>query len=100
MKKSNAYNIDEETIHHVGLSLSTAPINAIIAPDARVFRYPHLEDVYVMESDLYGNTMPKGSCFLVFNGNHGLIGMHLKLETLRTASVNDIKTMVAGNNQG
>jgi hypothetical protein len=53
-----------------------------------------------MESDLYGNKMPEGSCFLAFNGHHGLMGKHLKLETLRNSSVEDIKKMVESNLEG
>jgi hypothetical protein len=93
-------NIDEETINHVGLQLSSQQINAEIAPNARVFKYPHLKDVFIMESDLYGNTMPKGSCFLAFYGQHGLIGRPLKVETLRNATADDIKKMVESNNEG
>src|SRR3954463_10549050 len=93
-------NIDEETIRKVGLQLSDKKINAQIAPNARVFEYPHLENVFIMESDLYGNTMPKNSCFLAFYGTHGLIGKNLSVETLRNASVDDIKSMVEMNNEG
>ncbi len=71
---NNDFNIDEETIHKVGLRLSDKHINAQIAPNARIFEYPYLDNVFVMESDLYGNRMPKNSCFLVFSGTHGLIG--------------------------
>ena len=70
------FNIDDETISKIGLILSDKPINAQIAPNARVFEYPHLDNVFIMESDLYGNTMPKNSCFLAFYGTHGLIGKH------------------------
>lgn len=90
-------NIDQDTINMLGLKVSDKSINAQIAPDARVFRYPHLENVFIMESDLYGNPMPKNSCFLVFSGNHGLMGKHLKIETLRNASVEDIRSMVESN---
>jgi hypothetical protein len=93
-------NIDEETINHVGLQLSSQEINAEIAANSRVFEYPHLKDVFIMESDLYGNPMPKGSCFLSFYSQHGLIGRPLKVETLRNATVEDIKKMVETNNEG
>jgi hypothetical protein len=93
-------NIDEETINYVGLQLSSQAINAEIAPNARVFEYPHLKDVFIMESDLYGNPMPKGSCFLSFYSQHGLIGRPLKVETLRNATLEDIKKMVETNNEG
>jgi len=53
-----------------------------------------------MESDLYGNTMPKDSCFLAFNGKHGLIAKHLKVETLRNASVEEIKKLIEANSEG
>jgi hypothetical protein len=93
-------NIDDETIDKLGLRLSEKQINAETSPNARVFEYPHLPDVFIMESDLYGNVMPKGSCFLAFNGNHGLIGKHLKIETLKNLSIEDIRAMVANNNEG
>ena len=100
MINSNDLNIDEETINKVGLTLSDKPISDQIAPNARVFEYPHLDNVFIMESDLYGNTMPKNSCFLAFYGTHGLIGKHLRIETLRNASVEDIKNMVESHSQG
>jgi hypothetical protein len=100
MAQRNANNIDAETIQALGLRLSDRPINAETALLARVFEYPFLENVYIMESDLYGNTMPKGSCFLAFKGQHGLIGKHLKVEALKQASVDDIKGMVERYNEG
>jgi hypothetical protein len=92
--------IDEETIKTVGLRLSDGDVNAQIASNTRVFEYPHLKDVFIMESDLYGNNMPKDSCFLAFYGQHGLIGRKLKVETLREATVEDIKNMVESGNEG
>lgn len=100
MESTNGVNIDEETISKIGLRPSNKSINAHISPEARVFIYPFLEDVFVMESDLYGNKMPKDSCFLVFKGHHGLMGKHLKVETLRNATIKDIKDMVESNNEG
>lgn len=100
MIKSSDLNIDEKTISKIGLRLSDKSINAQIAPNARVFEYPHLDNVFVMESDLYGNIMPKDHCFLAFYGSHGLMGKHLKVETLNNASVEDIKMMVASNSAG
>lgn len=100
MITNSEYNIDAETITKVGLKLSNAPINASIALLARVFEYPHLQDVYIMESDLYGNIMPKGSCFLAFNGHHGLIGKHMKVETLKHSSIEEIQELVQHNNEG
>ena len=98
--KSENYNIDKETIEKVGLRIADKPVNAQIAPNARVFEYPYLDNVFVMESDLYGNPMPENSCFLAFYGKHGLIGKHLKIETLKNASVEDIKKVVEGNSEG
>ncbi len=95
--KSDNYNIDKETISKIGLRLSDKPINTQFASNARVFEYPYLDNVFVMESDLYGNVMPKNSCFLAFYGKHGLIGTHLKIETLKNASVEDIKKIVKSN---
>src|SRR4051812_21242936 len=100
MLQNKNYNIDDETIRELGLKLSDKDINAQIAPNARIFEYPHLSNVFIMESDLYGNTMPKNSCFLAFYGQHGLIGKDLSVETLRNASVDDIKSMVEMNNEG
>ena len=100
MIKIHDVNIDDETISRVGLRLSNRPINAPVAADARIFEYPHIENVFVMESDLYGNKMPKDSCFLVFNGSHGLIGKHLKVETLRNISVDEIRLIVDSNTEG
>lgn len=100
MTRSTEINLDEETIRQVGLQQTDKPINAQIAPDARVFSYPFLDEVFIMESDLYGNKMPKGSCFLAFNGKHGLIGQHLKVETLKNASVEEIKKIIEANAEG
>jgi hypothetical protein len=55
-------------------------INAAGCSDERVFEYPHLTNVFIMEKDLYGNKMPTGSRFITFYGNHGLIGKHLSVE--------------------
>src|SRR5688500_14638780 len=100
MENSSDVNIDEETISKLGLKLSDQPVNAQIAPGARVFEYPHMENVFIMEYDLYGNKMPKDSCFLAFTGQHGLVGKHLKVETLRNASPEEIRTMVENNQEG
>jgi len=100
MKKIKPLNIDINTINKVGLILSNKKINANICLDARVFEYPGLENVFIMENDLYGNLMPKGFCFLAFNGNHGLIGKQLKLETLKNSNIQDIKNIVNANNDG
>jgi hypothetical protein len=100
MIKTGEYNIDAETICHLGLQLSDQSINAETAFSARVFEYPNLDNVYIMESDLYGNTMPKDSCFLAFNGLHGMVGKHLKVETLKHLSIMEIKKMVNDNNEG
>lgn len=100
MKRTNDMNIDKETISKLGLRPSDKAISLQISPEARVFEYPHLENVFIMESDLYGNTMPRGSCFLAFTGPHGLIGKHLKVEALKNATPVDIKNMVEENQEG
>ena len=100
MESTHEENIDSETISKLGLRLSDQPVNAQIAPGARVFEYPKIQDVFIMESDLYGNKMPKDSCFLAFKGVHGLIGKHLKVETLKTATPEEIRKMVETNQDG
>ena len=100
MQSTDNVNIDEETISKLGLRLTDNSINAQISPEARVFIYPFLEEVYVMESDLYGNKIPYGSCFLAFKGGHGLIGKHLRVEVLRNATLKEIKDMVQSNCEG
>jgi hypothetical protein len=100
MENIEDFVIDEETINKVGLQRSTKQINAAGNEDARVFEYPHLNDVFIMESDLYGNKMPQGSCFLAFYGSNGLIGKHLKIETLRNASCKEIQSIVEKNDEG
>ena len=93
-------NIDAETISSLGLQLSDKHVNAEIALHARVFEYPHLDNVFIMESDLYGNSMPKGSCFLAFKSEHGLVGKHMTIENLLSASVAQIKRIVENNTEG
>lgn len=100
MPQRNKENLDEETIRKTGLRLSDKQVNAQLAPDARVFEFPQLENVFIMESDLYGNTMPKGSCFLAYYGRNGLMGQHLKVETLKSCSLEDIKKIVERNTSG
>jgi hypothetical protein len=100
MNNANEGNIDAATIQKIGLRISEKRVNAPLAPDSRVFEYPHLDDVYVMESDLYGNVMPKDSCFLAFKGRHGLVGKHLAIEVLANATVADIRRMVETNVDG
>ena len=100
MKNLSGCNIDNQTIRKVGLRISGKQINAQIARNSRIFEYPHLDDVFIMESDLYGNAMPKNSCFLAFNGKHGLIGKKLNVETLKHSSVMEIEKIVHDNNEG
>ena len=100
MINKDDWNIDDETINKIGLRLSDKQIIAQNSCNARVFEYPHLENVFIMEADIYGNPMPKNSCFLAFYGHHGLIGKRLKVETLRNASVEDIKNIVESNKEG
>ena len=100
MESTKDINIDEETISKIGLQPSDKAINAQISSEARVFAYPHLENVFIMESDLYGNKVPKGSCFLAFTAPHGVIGIHLKVEALKNATPEDIKNMVESHQEG
>ncbi len=100
MISNNDFNIDEETINKVGLRLSQKHVNAGTATQSRVFEYPQLDNVFIMESDLYGNAMPKNSCFLAFDGQHGLIGRHLSVEVLKNSSVADIEKMVHSHIEG
>ncbi|HEV7329644.1 MAG TPA: hypothetical protein VGN63_01280 [Flavisolibacter sp.] len=93
-------NLDKETIEKLGLVPSEKSINAQAAPDARIFQFQNLENVYIMESDLYGNQMPEDSCFLAFEGRAGLMGKHIKIETLKNSSVEDIKKIVEDNHNG
>jgi hypothetical protein len=44
--------------------------------------------------------MPKDSCFLAFNGRHGLVGKHLAIEVLSNSSVADIRHIVETNIDG
>jgi hypothetical protein len=94
------FNLDSETIAQLGLRPADKSINANISPEARVFEYPNITHVYVMESDLYGNRMPEGLCFLAFEGRAGLMGKHIKIETLRNSSEEDIKKIVEENRAG
>jgi hypothetical protein len=92
--------LDNETIESLGLILSDKPLTADHAHPGRTFEYPHLKDVFIMESDLYGNPMPEGSCFLAFYGAHGLIGEHLKIKTLKSSTPEDIRRKVENDREG
>lgn len=100
MSEQDHFNLSVEVIEQLGLQQSHEDINAQIAPNARVFTYPGLQDVYVMESDLYGNPMPEGSCFLAFHGRVGLIGQHITIKALQNSTKEDIEKLVAANNAG
>jgi len=100
MKNITDNNINSKTISKLGLRLSDKKVNAVISPEARVFEYPYLDNVFIMENDLYGNIMPKDFCFLAFNGHHGLIGKDLSVETLRNSTLADIKKIVECNMEG
>ena len=92
--------LDDETIQTLGLIPSEDPLTAEISHPGRVFKYPHLKGVYIMESDLYGNPMPEGSCFLAFNGTHGLMGEHIKIDTLKSSTPEDIRSRIEKERQG
>lgn len=100
MRNISDDTINSNTISELGLRISEKKINADICPDARIYEYPQLSDVFIMENDLYGNKMPNGSCFLAFYGSHGLIGKHLSLNKLKNSSVEDIRNIVARNTEG
>ena len=100
MRNYTEGTIDAETIKAVGLKPTNTLLNAATALCARVYEYPSLEHVYVMDSDLYGHSLPKDSCFLAFDGRHGLMGKDLKVETLKHASVKEIEKIVQANNKG
>jgi hypothetical protein len=53
-----------------------------------------------MENDLYGTTMPEHTCFIAFNGRHGLVGKYLPIEKLKKSSVDEIRKLVADNSDG
>jgi hypothetical protein len=95
-----SWHIDEETINKLGLTITHKQINAPGTPNARVYAYPHLENVFIMENDLYGTIMPEHSCFIAFNGRNGLMGRHLFIEQLRNYTVEDIRKLVASNSEG
>ena len=94
------FNLDTETIAQLSLRPADKSINASISPEARVFEYPNIAHVYIMESDLYGNKMPDGSCFLAFEGRNGLMGKHIYIETLEKSTTADIKQIVEDNHEG
>ncbi|MGZ3909252.1 MAG: hypothetical protein ACXVBR_04185 [Flavisolibacter sp.] len=94
------HTIDEKTISQLGLLETKKQINAPCAPHARVFEYPHLDNVFIMENDLYGTIMPEHSCFIAFKGRKGLVGRSITIEALRNTSVEDIKKLVADNSEG
>jgi hypothetical protein len=93
-------HIDEETIRHLGLQPASIPEVSQLASNARVYAIPALENVFVMESDFYGNSMPEGSCFLAFQGKRGLLGRHISVDKLRNCSQEDIVKMVNSGMEG
>lgn len=93
-------NIDDAIITQLGLEVAKEHVNADIAPNARVFKYPFIENVFIMESDLYGNVMPKDSLFLAFYGRNGLVGKHVTIEELKRYNQKDIENIVKSNFEG
>ena len=100
MKDHIGSNISNKTISELGLRLSDKKVNAVVSPNAKVFEFPYLDNVFIMENDLYGNVMPDDFFFFSFCGHHGLIGKDLSVETLENATVADIKKMVESNIEG
>ena len=93
-------NIDDETINKLGLRLTDKDVIALNQCSARVFEYPHLENVFIMEADIYGNPMPKDSCFLAFYGEHGLMGEPLEIQKLKNSKLEDIIKIVQRDKEG
>ena len=50
MNNTNESNINNETINKVGLRISDKKINSEINTKARIFEYPHLENVFIRRS--------------------------------------------------
>lgn len=100
MSEVQPQGLNDALIKHLGLKPASKSINVQIAPNARVFEYQAMDNVYLMESDLYGNEMPEGSLFLAFDGHSGMAGKHIKIETLQNSSVEDVRKMVADNDSG
>lgn len=99
MKKESKLRIDTETLESLGLQVADTPLTAEPFVSGQVYKYQRLDNVYIMETDLYGNDLPEGSCFLAFEGHHGLIGKPLKLEKLKSLSPADIEKMVSDNKE-
>jgi hypothetical protein len=100
MTNEKAYHIDEEIINSVGLQPSDNPVSSQLATNARVYEFPTLDNVFVMESDFYGNPMPEGSCFLAVQGKRGLMGRRLRVETLRDCRTEEIQKMAQDISEG
>ena len=100
MDNNTISNIDDAVINQLGLEVANEHVNADIAPNARVFKYPFIDSVFIMESDLYGNVMPKGSLFLAFYGRNGLVGNQITIEELKGYSKEDIENIVQSNSKG
>jgi hypothetical protein len=97
---NNEVNLSASTITKLGLTISEEKINASVNPESRIFNYPGLENVFVMESDLYGNPMPNDSCFLAFTGRNGMVGKHITIDALRHTSAEGIRQLVESNIEG
>ena len=92
--------IDTELIRQFELEPSAIPEGAQLAVNARVYTFPQLESVFVMESDFYGNRMPEGSCFLAFQGKRGLLGRHINIDSLRKCSLDEVQKIVVSLSEG
>jgi hypothetical protein len=94
------YHIKQEIVNQIGLQPTDIPAGSQLATNARVYKFRDMEHVFVLESDLYGNPMPEGSCFLAVQGKHGLMGRRLRVEKLRTCSAEEIQKMAQGISEG
>ena len=88
------YHVNEDIIINLGLQPTTIPISSPSTVGVRAYSVPTLEQVYIMENDLYGNPLPEGSCFLAVQGKHGLIGRSIREVKLRNYSAGEILNIV------
>jgi len=91
--------VSKQVISNLSLQL-TDKLDTVSELTGKIYKYPNIKDVYILEKDLYGNSMPEGYCFLAFSGSHGMIGRQLSLKTLEKASEEDMRILIESNEQG
>jgi|SRR6476620_4138960 len=94
MITTNNYTLDEEVVQFLALRLRLTPIEIDSTVTGRIFEYPHIPEVYILEDDLTGNRMPEGTCLLAFTDREKLEGVKLKIETLLISTPGDIKRLI------